>query len=165
MHETGSARGPICWKPAKSALERLVVSSPPIFLDLSIHCVAAMPIPCTSFFRVSYGTTNLWRANPLVAKVCCQGPPPSIYLIVSFPPISSFFNLSARQLLSYNRTNPSPICYPAPWPVLVALPPALACQAATIRHARASRREPRSHYPPTSLVVAPAGLPPTEHPT
>ena len=112
MHETGSACGPIPWKLAKSAWDRLVVSSSPIFLDLSIHCVAAMPIPCTSFFRVSYGTTNLWRANPLVAKVCCQGRPPSISQF-PFPPISSFFNLSARQLLSYNRTNPSPICYPA----------------------------------------------------
>jgi len=136
MHETGSARGPICWKPAKSALERLVVSSPPIFLDLSIHCVAAMPIPRTSFFRVSYGTKNLWCVNPLVAKVCCQGPPPSIYLTVFFSP-----NLSLLQSL----------CSPATeLQSDKSIPNLLPCAMAGASRASACARMPSCSHPPCS---------------
>ena len=140
MHETGSVRGPIRWKRVKLALDRLVISPSPIFLDLSIHCIAALPIPCTSFFRVSYGTTNLWRANPLVAKVCCQGPPPSIYLTVSFSP-----NLFLLQSLCSPATE---LQSDKSIPNLLPCAMAGAGRAAACAHLPSCNHPPCSSFPP-----------------
>ena len=112
---------------------------------------------------------ELWHQKSLACESSCrQGAVPrsaSLYLSHSFlfpQSLPSSISLLASYWATIGQIHPQSATLP--WPVLAALPPALACQAATIRHARASRREPRSHYPPTSLVVAPAGLPPTEHP-